>query len=67
LPWLGSEEEVKVVGHQTVAKQPEWVTLVGGRKGLKEGEMVVVIRKDAGPVVAAVKGMINEAVVDGAR
>jgi hypothetical protein len=67
LPSLGSNEEVEVVGHQAVPEQPEGVTLLGGGEGLEEGEMVVVIREDGRPVVAAVKGMINEAVGDGAR
>ena len=55
-----------MVGHQAVAEEPEGVALLGGGEGLEEGEVVVVIGEDGGAIVAAVEGVIDQAVVDGA-
>ena len=63
---LGAEEEVEMVGHEAVAEESERVAVPGGGEGLEEGEVVVVIGEDGGAVVAAVKGVVDQSVVDGA-
>jgi hypothetical protein len=58
---------MEVVGHQAIAEEAEGVALLGGGEGLEEGEMVVVISEDRGPVVAPIEGMIEQSFFGGAR
>ena len=67
LPWVGSEQEVEVVRHQAIAEESEWISASGLGEGLEEGDAVAVIAEYVGAVVASVEGMIDEAVIDGAR
>jgi hypothetical protein len=63
LPGLGADEEVEVVGHEAIAEEPEGIAVLGLGQGLEEGDAVGVVAED----VAAVEGVIDQAVVDGAR
>ena len=67
LSGLGPDQEVEVIGHETIAKEPEGVAVPGLGEGLEEGDAVVVVAEDVPAVVATVEGVIHRAVIDGAR
>jgi hypothetical protein len=67
LAWLRRQEQVKVVGHQTIAVQPERVTLLGLAEGIQENQMVLGGEKDISAVIASVEGMVQQTVSDGTR
>jgi hypothetical protein len=67
LTGLGAEQEVEVVGHEAVAEEAERIALLGPRQGFEEGDSVGVVGEDVGAVVAAVEGVVNQALVDGSR
>ncbi len=58
---------MKVIGHETIAEEAKRIAFLGLGEGLEEGDAVGVIAKDVGAVVAAIEGMIDETVIDGAR
>ena len=66
-PDYGPEQEMKVIGHETIAEEAKRIAFLGLGEGLEEGDAVGVIAKDVGAVVAAIEGMIDETVIDGAR
>jgi hypothetical protein len=67
LSGLGPDQEVKVIGHETIAEEPEGVAVPGLGEGLEEGDAVGVVAEDIPAVVATVEGVIHQAVIDGAR
>ncbi len=60
---LGSEEEVEVVGHEAVGVEAERIAELGACEAVKEGVVVLVVGEDDLAVVAAIDGMVEEAVV----
>jgi hypothetical protein len=64
---LRPEKKVKVIGHETIAEEPQGVALPSFGKCIKEGEAVGIIAENVSAVVAAVEGVINQAVVYRAR
>jgi hypothetical protein len=60
-------EEVEVIRHQAVAEKTERITLVGVGDGLKEGNMISVIGEDIAAIVAPIKGLVDQPVVNGSR
>ena len=56
-----------MIGHETIAEEAKRIAFLGLGEGLEEGDAVGVIAKDVGAVVAAIEGMIDETVIDGAR
>ncbi len=67
LPDFGPEQEMKVIGHETIAEEAKRIAFLGLGEGLGEGDAVGVIAKDVGAVVATIEGTIDEIVIDGAR
>jgi hypothetical protein len=61
---LRADEEVEVVGHEAIAEEAEGIALPGLGEGLQEGDPIVIVAEDDGPVVAAIEGVIDEAVID---
>jgi hypothetical protein len=62
-----SQQQMEVIGHEAITKQPERITLLGVGEGLQEGHAIIVVAEDVGAVIAAIEGVVNEGVVDGAR
>jgi hypothetical protein len=67
LPGVGLEQQVEVIGHETIAKESEGKAFLGLGECVEECETVVIIAEDNGAVVAAIEGMIDEAVIGDAR
>jgi hypothetical protein len=62
LPDLGPEQKMKMIGHETRAKETKRIALLGLGEGLEKGD-VVGVAKDVSAVVAAIKGVIDEPVI----
>ena len=60
---LGPEQELEMVGHQTIAVEAEWVAELGLAQGVEEGAVVVLVAEDGLAVVAAIQGVEDHAVV----
>ena len=56
-----------MVGHQTVAKEAKRIAVFGFGKRIEEGEAIGIVTEDVGAVVAPVKGVINEPVINRSR
>jgi hypothetical protein len=64
---LGSQQEVKVVGHQTVAKKTERIPFPCRRDGFEKRNMVFLVAKDGSTIVAAIDRVIHQSVIDNSR
>jgi hypothetical protein len=53
-----------VIRHQAVAEKTERIALIGVGDGLKEGK-ISVIGEDIAAIVAPIKGVIDQPVVNG--
>jgi hypothetical protein len=53
--------QIPMIGHETIAEQPEGVAVLGTAQGDEKGFAIVVL----GENVAAMKGMVDLALVDG--
>jgi hypothetical protein len=67
LPGLGSEREVKVVSAEAVPEEAKRIAVLGFGEGFEEGDAVGVIAKNVRAVIAAVEGVVDQTVIDGAR
>ncbi len=67
LPDFGPEQEMKVIGHETVAEEAKRIAVLGFGEGLEEGDAVSVVAIDVGAIVAAIKGVIDKSVIGRAR
>jgi hypothetical protein len=61
------EQEVEVIGYRAIAAESEGVSVLGPGQGLDEGDTVAVVAKAIPAVVASIEGVIDQAVIDGAR
>ena len=67
LPKLRLEQEMKVIGHETRAEEAKRIAFFGLGESQEEGDAVGAVAEDVSAVVAAIEGLIDEAVIDGAR
>ena len=61
---FGSQEQVEVVGQQTVAEEAEWIAQLCLGQGVEKGMVVHRVEEDGLAVVAAVEGVIGQALGD---
>ena len=64
LAGLGFQQQVEMVRHQAVAEEKKRTPRLGSGKRIQERSVVGIIREDVATVVASIKGMINETVVN---
>ncbi len=67
LPGFGPEEQVEMIGHQTITKKPKRITLLGLAQCFQKGDVIRSVFENATPVVAPVQGVENETTSDGTR
>ena len=65
-PGAGLEQEVEVVAHQAIAEESEREAFVSAGEGGEEGLVIVGAVEDAVAVVAAIDGVVDEAIGGGA-
>ncbi len=59
---LGAEQQVKMVGHQAIAEQPERVTLLRLLEGFEKRQIVFGRKENVGTVVPAVQRVIQQTI-----
>jgi hypothetical protein len=65
LPVVGLQKQVKGIGHQAVAVQPEGIALAGLSQSGEESVVVGLVAEDGSAVVAPVQGVVEQAIRDG--
>ncbi len=61
------QDEMKVIGHQTVAEQLEPVTALGLSQHMKESRVIALLTEDVRSVVPAIERVIDQAFIDRTR
>src|SRR5262249_13420790 len=60
LPRLGLQDQMIMIGHQTIGKEPEGIAFLRFSQTIKKSQIVAALKKDFLAVIAAIECVINQ-------